>query len=393
MSAFVRAEKREISWEDVYGVGSIRHYGGRTKALQLAAVYAAVSLTADMFSTLPQHFYEKTGSTRRPIDAPSWVLRPAPGLSPIEWRYQYSTSLQLRGNAYGLVISARGRIQGVQWLHPDSVEPISTDAGPRYRLNGGGDLESPYSQGGRIIHVREFIEPGSIKGLSPIRQFARDFELGHNAAEFGRRFFEAGGTPTALLTSKTPRLSEETAREAKKLFMDSVKDGGVVTVPGDWDYKKLSIDPAEAQFLATIKANATIVGVIFRVPPEEIGGEAGNSRTYGNREADAERFNVRKMLPHVARYEGAIGELLPPGQFVKLSMDALTRPNLIDRVKITTERLRNGSITLHEVRALEDMPPLTPQEIEEWQQWYSTTKSESESLAESISTAITKEET
>ena len=131
--------------------------------------------------------------------------------------------------------------------------------------------------------------------------------------------------------------------------------------------------------------------MIFRVPPEDIGGEAASSRTYGNREADAERFNVRKMLPHVTRYEGAINELLPDGQFVKLAMDALTRPNTLDRSRNTTEQLRNGTLTLAEARALEDRAPLTEQQIEEWQQWYSTTKSESESLAESISTAITKE--
>ena len=391
MSAFVRAEKREIGWEDVYGSGPVRFSGGRTKALQLAAVYAAVSLIADMFACLPQHVYESTPTTRRRIATPDWMLRPAPGLSPIEWRYQYSTSLQLRGNAYGYVVSNGARVLGVAWLHPDSVEPIKTGDGPRYRISGEAELERPYSQGGRIIHVREFIEPGSIKGLSPIRQFARDFELGHYAAEFGRRYFESGATPTALLALKQGKLDEAQAREAKRLFLESVQDGGLVTLPGEWDYKKLSIDPAEAQFLATIKANATIIGVIFRVPPEDIGGEAASSRTYGNREADAERFNVRKMLPHVARYEGAMNELLPDGQFVKLAMDALTRPNLLDRTRNTTEQLHNGTLTLPEARALEDRAPLTDQQIEEWQQWYSTTKSESESLAESISTAITKE--
>lgn len=390
MSAFVRAERREMTWESMYGTGPVRFYGGTTKALRLAAAYAAVSLVADMFSSLPQHVYQRTETSRRRVPTPDWLMRPAPGLSPIEWRYQYSTSLQLRGNAYGLVLtSGRARVEGVQWLHPDSVEVVPTAGGPVYYVRG--EEHRPYSQGGDILHVREFIEPGSLKGLSPIRQFARDFELGHYAAEFGRRFFESGGTPTALLTAKSPRVSEVHAREAKKLFLESVSDGGLVTLPSEWDYKKLSIDPAEAQFLQTIKANATIIGVIFRVPPEDIGGEAGNSRTYGNREADAERFNVRKMLPHVARYENAIGEVLPEGQFVKLNMDALTRPNLLERTKVTTEQLRNGTLTLPEARAQEDRVPLTDAEIAQWQQWYATTKSESESIAESVSESITKE--
>ena len=74
MSAFVRRETSEIGWEDGYGTGPVQFSGGgRTKALRLSSVYAAVSLIADMFSLLPQHFYERTESARRKIPAPEWM--------------------------------------------------------------------------------------------------------------------------------------------------------------------------------------------------------------------------------------------------------------------------------------------------------------------------------
>jgi phage portal protein BeeE len=121
------------------------------------------------------------------------------------------------------------------------------------------------------------------------------------------------------------------AAEAKALFRQSVADGGPVTLDMDWEYTKLTVSPDEAQFLATIKATATQIANIFRVSPEDIGGSAGDSRTYGNREADAERFNVRTMLPLVTRYELAMGELLRPDEYLKLNMDVLSRPNLLER--------------------------------------------------------------
>lgn len=389
MSAFVRRETRDLAWEGVYGSGAINFLGGgRTKALRLASVYAAVSLIADMFSSLPQHFHERAGAARRPIPTPEWLANPAPGLSPFDWRYQYTTSLELRGNAYGYVVGDLSRPSGMVWLHPDTVSPVPTATGPEYHLPSS--VERPWSQGGRIVHVRKFIEPGSIKGLSPIRNFARDFDLGYFASEFGRKYFEEGATPTSLLTSKS-RLKPGQAAEAKKLFREAVADGGPVTLDQEWDYKKLSVDPAEAQFLATIKANATTIGTIFRVPPEDIGGEAGSSRTYGNREADAERFNVRTMLPHVTRYETAINELLGGGKFVRLSMDVLARPNLIDRVRANAEALRTGQLFHDEMRALEDRAPATPEQIAFWQENYQTVKSMAESITESVSESITKE--
>lgn len=352
------------------------------QALRLAPVYAAVSLIADQFASLPLHVFERRDGARHKVPTPEWLTRPVPGLSSFDWRFQYTASLKLRGNAYGYVVGSLERPEGVKWLHPDKVSIDESDPSkPQYRI--GSTLEKPWANGGRIVHVREFVEPGSVKGLSPIAMFARTFEVGHYAADFGRNFFRKSAVPTSLLMAKNG-LKPGASREARDLFRAATEDGGPVVLDKDWSFEKLTIAPGEAQFLETIKANATTIASIFRVPPEDIGGEAGNSRTYGNREADAERFNVRTMLPHVTRFELAIGDLLPNNQFVKLSMDALTRPNLLDRVRANTEQLRNGTMTLPEARALEDRPPLTDEEIAQWQQWYSTTKSQSESESVAI---------
>ena len=120
-------------------------------------------------------------------------------------------------------------------------------------------------------------------------------------------------------------------------------------------------------------------------------GETGSSKTYGNRQDDERRFNTRTLLPLATRYELAMGELLPDNEFIKLNLDALVRPNLLERSRANTENLRNGTLTLPEARANEDRPMLTDAEVEFWTDHYVTTKSQSEAIAESVSTSITKE--
>lgn len=382
---------RSLSGEDVYGDGWATVKGGRGKdaALAVAAVYGAVSLIADSLATLPLHVLQVGATHSRKVETPAWLAMPNPSILPSAWRYQYSTSLSLRGNAYGLVVRDGSRVLGLRWLHPDKVIVDETDSIPIYRV--GAQEHTLWQHGGDILHVAQFVQPGSVVGLSPIKQFQRTWETGNAAVDFGHNWFASNAQPTSLLMAKKG-LKPGDAKEAKTLFRQAVRDGGPVVLDTDWDYKALTISPEEAQFLATIRATATTVATIYRVSPDDVGGEAASSRTYGNRQDDEQRFSRRTMLPHVVRFEEAVGLLLAPGLEIKLNLDALVRPNLLERSKTYTENLRNGSITLDEVRRLEDRPPLTPAQIEQWQQWYATTKSESESESDATSTAIVKED-
>jgi HK97 family phage portal protein len=377
-------QRARIGWGDIYtgwspGSGFI---DGSPRALRLVPVYSAVSLIADMFAVLPQYRYTGLGTSKVQLPLPKWLVKPDPRVDVFAWKYQFVTSLKLRGNAYGLVLGpGNGGQLGVRWLHPDAVSIDETDpSGPRFWVNGAPEALTLYSQGGQIVHIAEFVQPGSIRGLSPIQVFREVFETGRLANEYGHDWFENGGIPAALLLSKN-RLKPGQAGEAKDLFKKSVAQDGLVTLDADWDYKSLTVAPNEAQFLETIKANATMIANIFRVTPEDIGGSSGDSKTYGNRQDDDERFKVRTMLPLATRYETAFSDLLPEAESIKLDLDAWTRPNLLDRAKADTERLKNGTLALEEARAAVDKPPLTKAQVDFWQENFATAKRLTETAA------------
>ena len=379
MSLFVREERRDLGWPEVYGSEGSALIGPGT-VTKLAPVYGAVSLIADEFSSTPFRVEQETNDgEQEPVQAPLILLDPDPYLSEMDWRYQAVVSLKLRGNAYGLVDPGR---RYCRWIHPDWViVDESNPLKPRYYVNGVEQI--PVKRGGSLLHVREFVQPGTVKGLSPIQHFMSTFDTANLANEFGRKWFRNASVPPAILQSKTARMDPDKLREARDDFVEATSEGKPVALPGEWEWTKISLTADEAQFLNTIEASATTIATIFRVPAEDIGGKAGNSRTYSNREMDQELFNIRTLLPLGQRLGQALSALLPTGQRVVYDLDFLAQPGQLESARADTEELRNGTLRLSEARRRRGRKPLTDEEIEQWQQWYATTKSESESDAKS----------
>lgn len=381
MSLFTREETRDITSADVWGSYGGSAYLGSKGVTQLASVYGAVSLIADLFSMVPASVeQELANGEREPVRTPDVIRKPNPHVSLSSWRYQYVVSCKLRGNAYGLTDPGR---RYIWWLHPDWVVVNETNPlKPVYYVNG---KETPtVGEGGSLIHIREFVQPGSVLGLSPIANFAATFDRAALALNFGRQWFKNSAVPPAILQTTNTRLDGVKLREFRDDFITATAEGKPVALPGEWSWSKVSITPEEAQFLQTIEATATEIATIFRVAPEDIGGKAGNSRTYSNREMDAELFNVRTLMPVGTRLGEGLEEILPTGQRVVFDYDVLAQPGALERARADSEELRNGTLTGPEARRRRGRKPMTAAEIDDWQSHYTTTKTVSESIAESI---------
>lgn len=386
MSLFTRrAETRSLDWDSVWG-DAVPPLGPRGVEA-IGPVYAAVRTIADLFASAPLQVIQETGQgASDPIATPPILADPDPFLGPFDWRVAMTWSLKLRGNAYGLVQDDRY----VRWLHPDWVlVDESRILNPKYRVFG---VEHQLAKnGGDLIHIRDSIIPGSVKGLSPIALFMNDFETYRNAREFGRKWFQGGAVPPGIISAKTPRTSGAALKEARDDFISAASEGKPVALPGEWDYTKITISPEEAQFLATIKASATTIAVIFGISPEDIGGDSGSSKTYKTLEQDGDKLNTRAISPLAQRTSEGLQPVLLPRQRVHFQLDALAQPGQLERARIDSEELKNGTLSLAEARRRRGRPALSAQEIEDWQTWYSTMRSESVSDSTSESTSITQE--
>jgi HK97 family phage portal protein len=129
---------------------------------------------------------------------------------------------------------------------------------------------------------------------------------------------------------------------------------------GDLKWQPVSIKPEESQFVETQRLNVATIARLFNIPPELIAGEASNSMTYANVTNQALHFLKFSLQPWISRIERALSRLIPSKQYVKLCPDALLRSTTKERYESYKVALDAGFMTVDEVRALEDLPPLSP---------------------------------
>lgn len=389
---FNRRESRSITWDSWMKGGPAPRRGSVSgdNAMNVIPVYAAVALIVDSLATLPLHVYQENAngvSTR--ITTPPILLKPDPTLTRVSWLTQMMIGLLLRGNSYGVLIGPPSAPTGVRWIHPDMVQVDETGTAPLYRVGGGPVLEAwPL---GPIFHLTGISHPGSWTGLSPVAKFKKDFETHAFAAGYGRDFFMNSAQPSGILKNALSTLDPVQSQIAKERFVESVRGLEPVVLDKNWDWTQVSITPEEAQFLNTIKASATQIAAIFRVDPDDIGGDSGSTKKYSNREQDQQRFNNRTLLPWAVRIEEPLSSLLPPGLFVRFNLDALARPDMKARAEVDNIKLKNGSLTQAEARAHDEKPPLTEQEHQAWLNDYTTMRSEAEATSTSTSTSVVAE--
>ena len=362
-----RPESRAINYGDVWSRGgdvSSLSASSINAALRLAPVYAATRLIADQFAAAPLRAYRMApdGSKSKLPRQPSLFVTPSASVSLFAWKYQAITSCLLRGNTTGVVTSldANGWPAAIEWLNPDKVDIDESGRLPEFYYNGR--LLDPAS----VVHIPAYVVAGSVVGMSPLAAFKTTIETGLRAQDFGNDWFKNGAVPGGILRNSQQTISAETAEAARSRFKAATRGRELFVTGADWDYSTLSVPADEARFIETLKLTSTQIANVYGVPPERVGGETGSSMTYGNREQDSLDLVTFGLRPWLVRFEEALTAIMPRPQYAKFNIDAIVRADLLTRMQAHEIALRIGLETNTEGRDVEDRPPLTDTERQEW---------------------------
>lgn len=331
-------------------------------AMAHSAVWACTSLYSRLVSSLPFHAYRDQGGVSRKIPTPAVLKEPNPGQRLPHWLSQVVESLVLRGNAFGLVLgtTAAGRPSGVQILHPDLVSArydYRTDE-ISYRIGG---VEVPASS---VWRCAINVGPGSPFGKSVLEYAAQSVGLGVAAQQYGSDFFGTGGHPTGVLETEQ-EITGEQADAIKRRWQMAVQDDRGVAVLGlGFGYRPVQVSPSDTEFLNAYKLSVQDVCRFFAIPPEMVGAESGSSMTYSNVESRALDLLRYAIDPVLVEVEAGMTELLPAPQYVQANRDALLRMTTRDRYDAHASAIAAGWMTVDEVRGIEDLPPIEPDQPE-----------------------------
>lgn len=333
-------------------------------AMRHTAVWACLRLVAGTVSSLPIDVVKESGTVRKEVPAPGIIASPSALVSAATWREQLITSAMLRGNAYALVtvVDRAGYPQAAEVLHPDRVAGRVVDG--RIALTLDGEPHEVWPRGD-IIHMPAFTVPGSPFGLSVIDYAATVIGGGLAAERFGADFFTSGAVPSAVLSSDQV-LTPQQADEAKARFVNSASGREPAVLGANLRYQQIQVRPDESQFLESMRFSGEQICRLFLVAPEMIGlASSGSSVTYANREQRMQDFLTITLGPWVARLQDTLTSLVPRGQVARVRTAALLRADIASRYSVYESAARIGRmtggrmpLTVDEMRALEDLPPL-----------------------------------
>lgn len=341
--------------------GVANYHYDELDALRIAAVVACVGLRAGAFAQLPLKGYQDIGDVRTLLSPQPELLRsPSDAVVPSVWKTQMSISRDLWGFALGQVTAwdAAYYPARVEWIDPTTISHAMKGAEVVWTRRGAGILD-PSS----LVHIpSRWVIPGDPIGISPLA-YSGLTDLARKAQDFGRDWFANGAVPSSIIYSDQP-LTEEQANGIVDRILSRWQARKPAVLGAGLKHETISVAANESQFLETCNKVAADIATSFNLPPSKIGAAiSGQNVTYANRDQDQLAYLVDSINPDLVVIEESLDRHSPRSQYCKFSTGAFLRSDLKTRYEAAKIAIEAQFLHPDEVRKLEELPPLTPEQL------------------------------
>lgn len=340
---------------------------GPDSALRASAVWAALRLRSDLISTMPVDSYWDVDGVRVEVARPEVEWRNAGHV--IGWGEAIAATqfdLDRCGNAFGVITQKNGfglpsRIELVGYADVGLTPPKRGETGWTYRV--GGEMVPAEN----MWHERQYVVPGVALGLSPVAFAAYSIGAYLSAQEFAVSWFGNSATPAAVLRNKERVIPPDVAAETKSRYMASVQPGSVFVTGADWELSPLKGASNQDTYVELMQYGVPDIARFFGVPADLIDGAIpGGSITYASITQRNLQLLIMHLGPAVTRRERALSTLMPAPRYIKLNRSALLAMDPEARARKMQIEINSRTLTPDEARAIEDRPPLTPADLEQF---------------------------
>lgn len=338
-------------------------------AMSISAVWACVNLISGTTSSLPLMVYRtgRDGSRTVAVDHPLYHLlhdRPNFDQTAVDFWDFAGSSIELWGNSFSRRILEGDRLLGLVPVNPSIMSP------PR-RLRDG-TIEYRWSEDGKqfvetdrtMLHIRG---PGGnpLGGMSTLTFGRHAFSLARATDKAAGRVFKNGLQPSGALVFKewlSPK-ERETAEAVLAEKAGAGNAGKPMILEGGTDWKPFTINPEDAQMLESRAFSVEEICRFFGVPPHMVGHTAKSSSWGTGLEQQTlgfQKFTLRRRLRRIE--QALMQQLLTPVErkqiVIEFSLEGLLRGDTRGRSAFYREMTSIGAMTINEVRALENLPPV-----------------------------------
>lgn len=341
-----------------------------SSSLSLSAVWGCVGLLAGTISSLPFEVYavDKSGDRSKRRDHSLYrVLHDSPNADQTAldfWDF-ITTSIELWGNAYARIERLGGAVVALVPIRPEAVSVRRrADGSLGYRWSEKGQA---FDRGeGDVFHVRG---PGGdpLGGMSTLAFARQTFSLALAANEAAAGMFRNGLKPSGVLKFKDwlSKENRELARtEMVERFAGSANAGRPFIAEGGVEWAPITITPEDAQMLESRGFSIEEICRFFGVPPVMIQHSSATTSWPTGVEQQVLLFQKFTLRRRLKRIEQAVAKQLlseaerQAGLQVEFNLEGLLRGDSAGRASFYGSGLKDGWLTINEVRGKENLPPV-----------------------------------
>lgn len=344
---------------------------------QCVIAFDAINRVAASVASVETQLYKKNRKTGKldkieVHDLLDLIQNPNPAQSGREFMAHLVSYHRMAGNAYvygnGIDASRNGRPPlELQLLQPGKVkvEPGSGLFPLAYEYKPSASQTYRYQVDqitGRsaVLHLKTFHPLNAWGGLSPFDPAALGVDIHNDGQRWNKKLIENGARPSGALVvkaegEKSGNLSDEQYLRVKEMidreFTGTRNAGRPILLEGGLDWKEMSLNPKDMEFLEGKHSAARDIALAFGVPPQLLGIPGDN--TYSNYAEAKLAFWTDTVLPLLGMILDGFNRWLVPlyGEDLFLWYDEETIPALEPLRKQKADRIENsGCLTLNEKR-------------------------------------------
>ena len=369
---FLRKKEASVRQEEERSLGlglgfnNISSYAN-TQSMRLSAVYAATNMISNSCALIPMKVLSTKGGRRKEVENHS--LNMILNLSPNSKHNHFNffklliESVILKGNGYAYIErDGNLNVKALHLINPDFVNPVITDDGIKYLVNGMDKAIDAIN----MIHLYQHLDD-TFRGISTIKYADMALSGAYNAEKHSDNFFKSGAGLMGVLKSSAPMTNEQKKQVAES-WSASIKNtlgGGVAILPQGLDFQSISVSPEDSQLLDVRKYNVIEIARFFNISPVKLFDYSNVS--YSTLEQTSMSYLQDTILPFTQLMEDEFNrKLFKPSEVGKYMVDfdysVLVQTDKTSEAEYYNKLLTNGILSVNDVRAKLGYEPIPAEE-------------------------------
>jgi len=320
-------------------------------------------------AAMPMHLY-KDGVKQKDHDLERLVAyAPNPSMTPSQFRQTMQAVCGNEGNAYALIVPKRND-QGIERL--DVLDPAYVT--PHREIETGEIWYRIYNPNtpkraemwvddSRMLVIRH-ISANGLKGIRPVDVLRGTIEYDQKVKEFSLRQLENVNAGIILTLPNSATMDQGRKTAMVEQFLDTYDDSGgrVCLLEGGMTATTFNQSPVDAKVLDVERISRNRIATVYNIPPHMMGDYQDTS--YSTAEQSMLEYLQLTMLPIVVQWEDQFNrkiltwERMKEGYAFHCDMEALHRADASTQAEAEQKALRNGKMTINEIRERAYLPPV-----------------------------------